>query len=236
MKGVLSLRFALETALDLSMSLRRPHRLLSAAHQTADRLAGIAETFVLANCKGDRKRDRELRRRGGVVGKRGLSRVPALLPAASRQGGKAREPVPAPNVLPVSDANRCCPPDVASLTNASMLRPANGTGSGRGAHPDGQQPPSPDQAPLRRQRDIATKMIRGGSSRCTRTSASAQRLPPTARATTCLQFQNRAIGFDLVRSTAFLQVSRDLFPFRFPVSYRLLPDQAANARSSWFPD
>ncbi len=123
------MRFALATGLDLSMSLRRPHRFLSAAHQTADRLAGIVETFVLASRKGDRKRDRGLRRRGVEVRKCGLSRVLAPLPAASRQDERVRDPVRAPNVLPASDANRCCSPDVASLTNASMLRPAKGFGA-----------------------------------------------------------------------------------------------------------
>ena len=142
------------------------HRFLAAVRQAPDRLAGIVEadeTFVLESRKGERKLDRKPRRRGGKARKRGLSReqVPILV-AADRAGAtlshtlpalnaksvkEALEPVVARDALLVSDANRCYPPVAAALgiPHESINGAAGERGSRRPAHPDGQQPPQPDQ-------------------------------------------------------------------------------------------
>ena len=102
-------------------------------------------------------------RRGGKARKRGLSReqVPILV-AADRAGAtlshtlpalnaksvkEALEPVVARDALLVSDANRCYPPVAAALgiPHESINGARRRAGSRRPAHPDGQQPPQPDQ-------------------------------------------------------------------------------------------
>ena len=149
-----------------STAHRWRHRFLAAVRQAPDRLAGIVEadeTFVLESRKGERKLDRKPRRRGGKSRKRGLSReqVPILV-AADRAGAtlshtlpalnaksvkEALEPVVARDALLVSDANRCYPPVAAALDipHESINGAAGERRSRRPAHPDGQQPPQPDQ-------------------------------------------------------------------------------------------
>ena len=149
-----------------STAFRWRHRFLEAVRQAPDRLAGIVEadeTFVLESRKGERKLDRKPRRRGGKALKRGLSReqVPVLV-AADRAGAtlsqtlpalnaksvkEALEPVVARDALLVSDANRCYPPVAAALDipHESINGAAGERVRGGPAHPDGQQPPQPDQ-------------------------------------------------------------------------------------------
>ena len=149
-----------------STAFRWRHRFLEAVRQAPDRLAGIVEadeTFVLESRKGERKLDRKPRRRGGKARKRGLSReqVPVLV-AADRAGAtlshtlpalnaksvkEALGPVVARDALLVSDANRCYPPVAAALDipHESIDGAAGERVRGAPAHPDGQQPPQPDQ-------------------------------------------------------------------------------------------
>ena len=149
-----------------STAFRWRHRFLAAVRQAPDRLAGIVEadeTFVLESRKGERKLDRKPRRRGGKARKRGLSReqVPVLV-AADRAGAtlsqtlpalnaksvkEALEPVVARDALLVSDAN-----PLLSARRSGARHPAREhqrrrrrAGPRRPAHPDGQQPPQPDQ-------------------------------------------------------------------------------------------
>ena len=59
----------------VTTAFRWHHRFLEAAETAPDQLKGIVEeTYVLANRKGERKLDREARRRGGKAKKPGLSR------------------------------------------------------------------------------------------------------------------------------------------------------------------
>ena len=147
-----------------STAHRWRHRFLAAVRQAPDRLAGIVEadeTFVLESRKGERKLERKPRRRGGKAKKRGLSReqVPILV-AADRGGATLShtlpalnadsvkdvlEPVLAPDALLVSDANRCYPPVAAALDIPHESINASAGERVRAAHPDGQQPPQPDQ-------------------------------------------------------------------------------------------
>ena len=105
--------------------------------------------------------ERQPRRRGGKAKKHGLSReqVPILV-AADRGGATPShtlpalnadsvkdvlEPVLAPDALLVSDANRCYPPVAAALDIPHESINASAGERVRAAHPDGQQPPQPDQ-------------------------------------------------------------------------------------------
>ena len=71
-------------------SFRWRHRFLRAVREGTVELAGIVEadeTYVLASRKGDRRLDREPRKRGGKATRRGLSREQvAILVAADRSG------------------------------------------------------------------------------------------------------------------------------------------------------
>ena len=149
-----------------STAFRWRHRFLAAVRQAPDRLAGIVEadeTFVFESRKGERKLDRKPRRRGGKARKRGLSReqVPILV-AADRAGATLSHTLPALNANSVKEAlepvvaRRC----LARLRRQPLLsarrsgaghpsrehqRRRRRAGSRRPAHPDGQQPPQPDQ-------------------------------------------------------------------------------------------
>ena len=117
-----------------STAHRWRHRFLKAVRQAPDRLAGIVEadeTFVLESRKGERKLNRKPRKRGGKAQKPGLSREQVPILVAADRGGETLshtlpalnadsvkevlEPVLAPDVLLVSDADRCYPPVAAAL-------------------------------------------------------------------------------------------------------------------------
>ena len=126
-------------------------------------LKGIVEadeTYVLESRKGARGLGRKARRRGGKAKKRGLSReqVPVLM-AADRSGttvsavlprvdaaalAAALDPVVAKDALLVSDRRRR---ELPTLRRRARGEPRNtqpldgGTGSGRSACADGEQPP-----------------------------------------------------------------------------------------------
>ena len=107
------------------------HRFMAAVRQAPDRRAGIVEadeTFVLESRKGERSLNRKPRRQGPQTRplsragadpgrRRPCGRDPQPYPARSqrrqREGGAG--PVLAPDVLLVSDANRCYPPVAAAL-------------------------------------------------------------------------------------------------------------------------
>ena len=149
-----------------STAHRWRHRFLAAVRQAPDRLAGIVEadeTFVLESRKGERKLDRKPRRRGGKARKRGLSReqVPILV-AADRAGATLSHTLPALNANSVKQALGAGrrPGCLARLRRQPLLsarrsgaqhpsrehqRRRRRAGSRRPAHPDGQQPPQPDQ-------------------------------------------------------------------------------------------
>ena len=148
----------------VSTAFRWRHRFLAAARSDSEVLKGIVEadeTYVLESRKGARGLGRKARRRGGKAKKRGLSReqVPVLM-AADRSGttvsavlsrvdaaalAAALDPVVAKDALLVSDGGASYPPCAAALGGEPRsTQPLDGgTGSGRSACADGEQPPQP---------------------------------------------------------------------------------------------
>ena len=148
----------------VSTAFRWRHRFLAAARSDSEVLKGIVEadeTYVLESRKGARGLGRKARRRGGKAKKRGLSReqVPVLM-AADRSGT---------TVIAVPAQGRCggahgCPRpggregrpaglrrwrELPPLRRRARGEPRStqpldgGTGSGRSACADGEQPPQP---------------------------------------------------------------------------------------------
>ena len=145
----------------VSTAFRWRHRFLAAARSDSEVLKGIVEadeTYVLESRKVARGLGRKARRRGGKAKKRGLSReqVPVLM-AADRSGttvsavlprvdaaalAAALDPVVAKDALLVSDGGASYPPCAAALGVSHGTQPLDGgTGSGRSACADGEQPP-----------------------------------------------------------------------------------------------
>ena len=148
----------------VSTAFRWRHRFLAAARSDSEVLKGIVEadeTYVLESRKGARGLERKARRRGGKAKKRGLSReqVPVLM-AADRSRTTvsavlprvdaaaltaALDPVVAKDALLVSDGGR----ELPTLRRCARGEPRStqphdgGTGSGRSACADGEQPPQP---------------------------------------------------------------------------------------------
>ena len=142
---------------------RRP-RTGSRRSACSEVLKGIVEadeTYVLESRKGARGLGRKARRRGGKAKKRGLSReqVPVLM-AADRSGTTvsavlpkvdaaaltaALDPVVAKDALLVSDGGASYPPlRRRARGGPRSTQPLDGgTGSGRSACADGEQPPQP---------------------------------------------------------------------------------------------
>ena len=147
----------------VSTAFRWRHRFLAAARSDSEVLKGIVEadeTYVLESRKGARGLGRKARRRGGKAKKRGLSReqVPVLM-AADRSGTTVSAVLPrvdaaARSRLPsirwsrrtpclVSDGGR----ELPTLRRRARGEPRStqpldgGTGSGRSACADGEQPP-----------------------------------------------------------------------------------------------
>ena len=146
-----------------STAHRWRHRFLAAVRQAPDRLAGIVEadeTFVLESRKGERKLDRKPRRQGPQT--RPLARAGA---DPGRRRSRRRDPQPhlarpqrkereggagagrRPRCLarlrrqPLLSARR----SGAGHPSREHQRRRRRAGSRRPAHPDGQQPPQPDQ-------------------------------------------------------------------------------------------
>ena len=162
-----------------STAHRWRHRFLAAVRQAPDRLAGIVEadeTFVLESRKGERKLERKARRRGGKAKKRGsrASRCRSWSPPTWRRDA---EPHPARADCGQREGRAGAGPRpgcLAGLRRKPLLSARRGgarhpsrehqrlgwrAGPGRAAHPDGQQPPQPDQGFLRARRGIATKYL-----------------------------------------------------------------------------
>ena len=140
-------------------AFRWRHRFLAAARSDSEVLKGIVEadeTYVLESRKGARGLGRKARRRGGKAKKRGLSREQVLvLMAADRSGTTVSA------VLPRVDAAALTAPStrwsrrtpcghggaIPTLRRRARGEPRNtqpldgGTGSGRSACADGEQPP-----------------------------------------------------------------------------------------------
>ena len=142
-----------------STAHRWRHRFLAAVRQAPDRLAGIVEadeTFVLESRKGDRKprrqgpQTRPLARAGADPGRR-RSRRRDPQPHLARPQRKEREGGAGAGRRPRCLARlrrqpllsaRCSGAGHPSREHQRRRRRA---GSRRPAHPDGQQPPQPDQ-------------------------------------------------------------------------------------------
>ena len=143
----------------VSTAFRWRHRFLAAARSDSEVLKGIVEadeTYVLESRKGALGLGRKARRRGGKAKKRGLSReqVPVLM-AADRSGTTvsavlprvdaaaltaALAPVVAKDALLVSDGGA----SRRARGEPRSTQPLDGgTGSGRSACADGEQPPQP---------------------------------------------------------------------------------------------
>ena len=148
----------------VSTAFRWRHRFLAAARSDSEVLKGIVEadeTYVLESRKGARGLGRKARRQGGKAKKRGLSReqVPVLM-AADRSGttvsavlprvdaaalAAALDPVVAKDALAGLRRRR----ELPTLRRRARGEPRNtqpldgGTGSGRSACADGEQPPQP---------------------------------------------------------------------------------------------
>ena len=148
----------------VSTAFRWRHRFLAAARGGSGVLKGIVEadeTYMLESRKGTRKLGRKARRRGGKAKKRGLSReqVPVLM-AVDRSGTTfsavlpkvdamvltaALDPVLARDALLVSDGGASYPA-VRRSPRGEPREPQpvdGGTGPGRSACADGEQPPQP---------------------------------------------------------------------------------------------
>ena len=148
----------------VSTAFRWRHRFLAAARSDSEVLKGIVEadeTYVLESRKGARGLGRKARRRGGKAKKRGLSReqVPVLM-AADRSGTTVSAALPR---VRCGGAHGCprsggCEGRPAGLRRwrelPTLCRRARGeprstqpldggTGSGRSACADGEQPPQP---------------------------------------------------------------------------------------------
>ena len=148
----------------VSTAFRWRHRFLAAARSDSEVLKGIVEadeTYVLESRKGARGLGRKARRRGGKAKKRGLSReqVPVLM-AADRSGTTVSAVLPRVDAAALTAA---LDPVVAKGRPAGLRRwrelpplrrrargeprstqPLDGgTGSGRSACADGEQPPQP---------------------------------------------------------------------------------------------
>ena len=149
----------------VSTAFRWRHRFLAAARGGSGVLKGIVEadeTYMLESRKGTRKLGRKARRRGGKAKKRGLSReqVPVLM-TADRSGTTFSAVLPrvdamvltaalglvvARDALLVSDGGASYPPTVRRRARSEPREPQpvdGGTGSGRSACADGEQPPQP---------------------------------------------------------------------------------------------
>ena len=145
----------------VSTAFRWRHRFLAAARSDSEVLKGIVEadeTYVLESRKGARGLGRKARRRGGKAKKRGLSReqVPVLM-AADRSGTTVSA------VLRCGGAHGCPRPggregrpaglrrrrELPTVRRRARGEPRStqpldgGTGSGRSACADGEQPPQP---------------------------------------------------------------------------------------------
>ena len=145
-------------------AFRWRHRFLAAARSDSEVLKGIVEadeTYVLESQKGARGLGRKARRRGGKAKKRGLSReqVPVLM-AADRSGTTVSAVLPRVDAAALSAAldpvGREGRPaglrrwrELPTLRRRARGEPRSsqpldgGTGSGRSARADGEQPPQP---------------------------------------------------------------------------------------------
>ena len=148
----------------VSTAFRWRHRFLAAARSDSEVLKGIVEadeTYVLESRKGARGLGRKARRRGGKAKKRGLSReqVPVLM-AADRSGddgqrGAAQGRCGGARGCPRSGGREGRPAglrrrrELPTLRRRARSEPRStqpldgGTGSGRSACADGEQPPQP---------------------------------------------------------------------------------------------
>ena len=147
----------------VSTAFRWRHRFLAAARSDSEVLKGIVEadeTYVLESRKGARGLGRKARRRGGKAKKRGLSReqVPVLM-AADRSGTTVSAVLPRVDAAALTAAlDPVVAKDAAGLRRwrelPTLRRRARGeprstqpldggTGSGRSACADGEQPPQP---------------------------------------------------------------------------------------------
>ena len=146
----------------VSTAFRWRHRFLAAARSDSEVLKGIVEadeTYVLESRKGARGLGRKARRRGGKAEKRGLSReqVPVFM-AADRSGTTVSAVLPRGRCggargCPRSGGREGRPAglrrrrELPSLRRRARGEPRNtqpldgGTGSGRSAGADGEQPP-----------------------------------------------------------------------------------------------
>ena len=148
----------------VSTAFRWRHRFLAAARSDSEVLKGIVEadeTYVLESRKGARGLGRKARRRGGKAKKRGLSReqVPVLM-AADRSGHDGQRCAAQGRC---GGAHGCSRPggregrpaglrrwrELPTLRRRARGEPRSaqpldgGTGSGRSACADGEQPPQP---------------------------------------------------------------------------------------------
>ena len=146
----------------VSTAFRWRHRFLAAARSDSEVLKGIVEadeTYFLESRKGARGLGRKARRRGGKAKKRGLSReqVPVLM-AADRSGTTVSAVLPR---VRCGGAHGCSRPggregrpaglrrwrELPTLRRRARGEPRSaqpldgGTGSGRSACADGEQPP-----------------------------------------------------------------------------------------------